>query len=152
MGIDAFLETVLKYKRVLADTSTIIYFLNGVSPYEDTLKSFFFLVEQGKVEMVLSLITEVELLVGPMKNKNEEAINLVRLFLSRFPSIEVLPVSREIGHRAARLRAENGLKLPDALIVATGIVSGCRAVIGNDRSWAGMEALPFIRLDDFITG
>ncbi|MEW6540412.1 MAG: PIN domain-containing protein [Bacillota bacterium] len=150
MGVeDAFLEAVRKHGRLLADTSAVIYFLNRVPRYEKTLRPLFHLAEQREIELVLSVVTEVELLVGPMRSGNEGAVNLIRLFLSRFSNVEVVPVSREIAHKAAQLRAESGLKLPDALIAATGVVSGCRAALGNDRSWAGMADLPFICLDDF---
>lgn len=150
MGVDVFLETVLRHRRILVDTSTIVYFLNSVSRYEAPLKSFFSLAEQGKTEVVVSLITEVELLVGPMKKGDEESAGVVKLFLSKFPNLEVVAVSRDIGYRAARLRVRTGLRLPDAIILATGIVSGCGAAVGNDRSWARVEELPFLCLDDLL--
>lgn len=150
MGVKSFVNAACEHRRVLLDTSAVIYFLNRTPGYEALLKPLFSRVEEGAVEAIFSMITEVELLVGPMRSNDDESVGLIRLFLDQFPNVEVAPITREVGYRGAQLRARHGLKLPDALIIATGLTSGCRAVIGNDHSWARVKELPFICLDDFV--
>lgn len=149
MGVEAFVRTACRQGRVLLDISAVIYFLNQTPDYEGLLESLFFQIERGTVEAVVSVVTEVELLVGPMRHGDNESVGLIKLFLDQFPNVTLSPVTREIGYSGARLRARHGLKLPDALIIATGLVTGCKAMIGNDYSWARVEDLPFICIDDY---
>jgi len=67
------------------------------------------------------------------------------------PSVRVVPVDRQIARKGAEARAELDLELPDALIVATAVVSGCDALIGNDRTCARrVTEIPYIYLDEVV--
>lgn len=149
MGREAFLKEVSKYRRALLDTSVPIYFLQKVVPYSGLVEPLFRLIEEQAIEARLSVITEAELLVGPVRKNDEESLNMVQAFLNDFPGIDVVPVLRPIAQEAAKLRAGSGLPLPDALIIATAKVSGCEAIVGNDLTWAKIEVLPVILLDDY---
>jgi predicted nucleic acid-binding protein len=48
--------------------------------------------------------------------------------------VEIVPIDREIGRRAAKLRAEHRtLRLPDALVLATAQLRGARLLTFDDR-------------------
>ena len=51
---------------------------------------------------------------------------------------------------AARLRAETGLKTPDALHAATALRAGCALFITNDADFRRVPGLPIIVLDDLL--
>ncbi len=55
-------------------------------------------------------------------------------FLDSFP-IRILPIDREIGRRAALLRAKHRLGLPDALVLASGDVLDADVVLTADAKW-----------------
>ncbi|WP_406677596.1 type II toxin-antitoxin system VapC family toxin [Moorella sp. ACPs] len=157
MGKDAFLNKIAGFQRLLLDTNTIIYFLQGISPYDTILNPLFGLFEQQNLEAVISVITETELLVGPLKEDNKEALTMVKLFLHEFPGLKVIPISRQIGQMAAAIRAKTNLRLPDALIIATAKTAGCGAIIGNDHAWSkintAVAAMPeVILLDLYVEG
>jgi predicted nucleic acid-binding protein len=59
-------------------------------------------------------------------------------FLDSFP-IRILPVDREIGRRAARLRAKHRLGLPDALVLASGDVLDAEVVLTADAKWVKLS-------------
>jgi len=64
----------------------------------------------------------------------------------------VIEASREIAWVAAEVRAETSLALPDAIIVATAIVTECDALIGNDHDCARrVKAIPYVYLDEAVT-
>lgn len=151
MGREEFLKEVSKYRRVLLDTSVPIYFLQRVAPYSALVEPLFCLIEERDIEAKLSVITEAELLVGPVKKNDAESLSMVRAFLDDFPGIDVVPLLRPIAQEAAKLRAGSGLPLPDALIIATAKVSGCAAIVGNDLTWAKAEVLPVVLLDDYCS-
>jgi len=152
MGQDAFLSKVACCKVVLLDTNALIYFLQGVDPYDTILNPLFYLFEEEKLQAVVSVITEAELLVRPLKMDDKEALARVRLLLNEFPGLKVIPVSRQIGQLAASIRAETNVPLPDALIIATAQASGCDAIVGNDQSWSRIDMLKMFLLDDYVRG
>jgi len=112
-------------------------------------------VESGQARIVISAISEAEILVRPMMEQNELAIERIADLLSE-EGIDVVEVDRAIARRSAHLRAASKragskpLKLPDAMIVATALDTGCDLVLGNDREWKKLEGLPFLLLDDII--
>jgi len=51
----------------------------------------------------------------------------------------------------ADVRATLGLKVPDATIVATAMVTGCQAIVGNDVECAKrVKQIPYLLLDDLV--
>jgi predicted nucleic acid-binding protein len=52
---------------------------------------------------------------------------------------QVVPTSIEIGRRAAQLRAGGSIKLPDALIVATGLELRAAAILTLDERLSGID-------------
>ena len=51
----------------------------------------------------------------------------------------VVPTSIEIGRRAAQLRAGGSIKLPDALVVATGLELRAGAILTLDERLSGID-------------
>jgi predicted nucleic acid-binding protein len=74
-----------------------------------------------------------ECLVGPMRARNLE---LRDRYFEAFERIEQVPLDASTFVRAAELRAEFGLKTPDALHLAAAQLSGCTELWTNDRRFA----------------
>ena len=63
----------------------------------------------------------------------------------------LLPISRDILHEAARLRANiSGLKTPDAIHAATALLHGCTLFVSNDVGFRRVPNLPLVLLDDIV--
>jgi predicted nucleic acid-binding protein len=62
--------------------------------------------------------------------------------------LEVVPVTREILIEAAGIRAQTGVKLPDAIHLSTAIVSGCASFLTNDKSLLSLRDLKVIYLSN----
>ena len=135
----AFADSIPDAATILLDTSTIVAYLSGAerasAAATDVIDG---LVGSGRNPAVVSAITVSEALVRPLQAGSESAVRLVEDFLLRFPNLRVEPVTVEIARRAARIRAPTAAPTPDALILATGIVTGAQVVVGNDRSWPGV--------------
>ncbi|MEO7332768.1 MAG: PIN domain-containing protein [Gemmatimonadales bacterium] len=56
-------------------------------------------------------------------------------FLRHFAEIRLVGVTYDIAREAARIRAITGIRAPDALIVATALISQVDVLVTNDRSW-----------------
>ena len=60
--------------------------------------------------------------------------------------LAMVPVSRTILIDAARLRANSGLRLPDAIHVATAVAAGCPIFLSNDRRLKVPDVLQLLAL------
>ncbi len=128
-----------KGQTVALDSMVFIYAFEEHPSYLVLLKSFFQSLENGDLRAVTSTITIAECLVVPYRQK-EYALAAQYLTLFRnFPHLSTLPVTGEIAERSAFLRAQYNLKTPDAIQLATALVSGAPFFLTND------EGLPSLR-------
>jgi predicted nucleic acid-binding protein len=108
-------------------------------------------IDERRIDAVTSEITLAECLVKPFAEKNIGAVEAYNAFLSQRSGFPVIPISREILISAAKLRAEIGLKLPDAIHLATAEWSRCSAFVTNDRrikSGNGMRVILWDQLSE----
>jgi predicted nucleic acid-binding protein len=61
-------------------------------------------------------------------------------------TLQVVPITREVLVTAARLRAEQGLKLPDAIHAATAQLTNCQQFLTNDTRFKNLPGLPVLLL------
>ncbi len=85
--------------------------------------------------LVLPASAYAEILVAPYR-RGAEAVATVDAFVDALPA-RVEPATRAVAAMAAGLRARHGsgLRLPDALVVATGVVLGAARVVTTDAGW-----------------
>jgi predicted nucleic acid-binding protein len=141
---------------VLLDTNAIVYFLAGEEPYTDFLLPLFRRVQRGGASILVSVITEAELLVRAEKDQATEARDRIGDLLSE-DGIYVINADRRIARTAARIRGaalrqgtDKRMAIPDAIIIATAIETGCDAIVGNDAAWRGRTDIPFVYLKDAV--
>ena len=106
-------------------------------------------VQSRQTDIVLSAVTEAELLVRPYRDDNLDALERIGGLLDS-EGITVTPVSRRIARRSAVLRARHGLHTADAIIVATAIETECDAIVGNDKVWRRVDEIAYVHLDEIM--
>ncbi len=150
--VEQFIADISTYNNLMLDTNTIIYFLDGVSEFVDLLAPLFEMIELGQIKANVSVISEAELLVKPYRDNIQDALEVIKFFLDEFPNLKVIPVSREIADQAAKIRADLGIKLPDAIILATALQNQCDLLLGNDIKLMrkATKYLPTVILSDLI--
>ena len=87
-------------------------------------------IDDKEIEGVISTIVITETLVGFYYNKEEKEAEHFLMQVLR--SYRVLPVDVEVSVKAARIRALQGIKLPDAIIIATVIITSADYLITKD--------------------
>lgn len=122
--------------RILVDSSTLIaahIATERVFPLADHL---FRRVERedDPLRAYISVVSAAELLVRPIRSGPERA-GFMHQFLLEYPNLSMLPVDFQVAHQAANLRATTNAALPDALIVSSGLLAGCEAIVTNDERW-----------------
>ncbi|MDD2510467.1 MAG: PIN domain-containing protein [Syntrophomonas sp.] len=150
--VEEFVKKISAHQNIMLDTNAIIYFLDGTPDLFDLMRALFELVEQDRLKITLSVISEAELLVKPYREKNSTAIEAVSFFLEEFPNLKINLPNMEISRQAAKIRAESGLRLPDAMIVATAINTQCDLLLGNDIGLMQKASsyLPTVILSEYI--
>ena len=85
--------------------------------------------------LVVPASAYAEALVGPSR-RGDEAVATVDAFLDALPAA-VEPATRDVAREAAALRAMHGrgLRLPDALVLATATIVGADLVLTTDADW-----------------
>jgi predicted nucleic acid-binding protein len=100
-----------------------------------------------------SLLTISELMVHPYRRKDAQLEAHCRVFSTTTKVLEVGPVDLDVLLNAAELRANySGLKLPDAIHMATAFAFGCTVFLSADERISGENTLDFRHGHPFFTG
>mgnify|MGYP002638056705 CR=1 FL=1 len=144
-------DELLAGPRVALDTAPLIYFLTGDAKRAPIVREVLLAAARGEIDVVVSAVTEAELLVAPLRRLDPlSSCAPVHDLLNGPPALDVQPVTRQIARRAAELRARWNLRLADALIAATAAETGCTTLLGNDLQFRRLEVegLAYHHLDD----
>ena len=122
-------------RRVYVDTSALIYTLEAPHLYPRLKTHFLDLFERAELHLVTSWITFAEIMVKPLQYEDTIAEAGYRSFFIPSKHFQILPVDQDISEQAANLRSFHGLKLPDAIHIATGMAAGCTHYLTGDAKW-----------------
>ena len=118
--------------RLGLDSAPVIYFVEANPEFHARCLPFFAAIDGGQIEAVTSTITLPETLVHPLQTRDTARATAFRNLLLATQGITIIPLTVAIAERTARLRADYNLKTPDAVQIATALVSGCDAFLTND--------------------
>ena len=135
--------------EVYLDSSSLIYSVERHEPYLGLLAPVWQEAERGQLQLVSSELALAEVLVRPVRERNEVLISRYReVFASA--DVRLVPASHRTWEEAARLRADYGLRTPDALHTATALLEQCDLFITNDTDFRRVTELPVVVLHDVL--
>jgi len=140
-----------RHHKIGLDTSILIYHVEGHPKYLELTRAVFTWLESPGSRAVTSTVTMLELLVQPYRLSDVRRVDELYLLLSRYPNLDWVEPGLEIADRAARLRAENRLGVPDALQAATALASQATGFMSNDKAFRRVTPLDVLLLDDALT-
>lgn len=119
---------------VVVDASVVIALRDAGDPHHHVARTA---IDRARRDhrLVLPASALAESIVRPLTagaTEEEVTAPLLRLFT-------VEPLTVEIATTAAALRARKSLRLPDALVVATGIHLDAQRILTCDRRWKGVD-------------
>jgi predicted nucleic acid-binding protein len=123
----------LRGATVYLDTNLFIYAVEGYAPEEAFVRELFTALERGELAAATSELALAEVLVQPFALGREDVAATYAELLSPSDHLTVVPVDRTVLVEAARQRAALGLRMPDAIHVATALAFGCGVFLTNDR-------------------
>lgn len=112
----------------LFDTNILIDLFSGRVEAKQVLEAY-------PPQNALSLITWMEVMVGAKKYHQEHR---TRIALSAF---NIIDISQDIAERSVNLRKEYGMKLPDAIILATAQIHRYELVTRNTKDFFGIPGV-----------
>jgi predicted nucleic acid-binding protein len=123
-------------ERVLLDSSTLIAFHSPLEQAHPLAEHLLRRIESesDRLRGSFSVVSAAEILVRPIRT-GQERFTFMHTFLTQFPNLTVLPMDMVVAVQAASLRATTGIPLPDALVIASGLLAGCDALVTNDERW-----------------
>ena len=143
------IDNALKNVNSLAfDTAPLIYFIERNPTYITKMREIMGRIASQAVTGVASVLVMTEVLVQPIKTNNAILAQHYETILTRSQNFTLVAITLDITRKAAELRATYNLKTPDALHVATAIVSGADAFLTNDAGLKRVQDISVLILDE----
>ncbi len=119
----------------ILDAGVVIAILDGSDVHHDAAIAAVATAMDRGDDLVLPASAYAEVLVAPHR-RGPDAVATVDEFVDALPG-DVEPATRAIAAQAAELRAQHGtgLRLPDALVIATALALGAERVLTTDAGW-----------------
>ncbi|MBI4722481.1 MAG: PIN domain-containing protein [Candidatus Stahlbacteria bacterium] len=148
MGVKSVIE---KHKRIMIDTAPIIYFIEEHKDFGKITDELFKLIRDNPdYHAFSSVITLIEVLAQPLKSLREDIVGKYRNFLLHSSNFTLYSIDPIITEKAAELRAQYGIKIPDAIQLAAGIENNGTLFITNDKDLKKIEEIEIIVLENYL--
>ena len=135
---------------VAIDTAAFIYFMEAHPRYLPILEPLFQAADAGRLELVTSAVTLLEVLVVPFRAGDARLAERYEALLTQSAGLECIDLSLPNLRIAAQLRAQFRVKTPDALQLAAALSRRCTALVTNDRDLPAIPTLRVIQLRDYV--
>jgi len=136
--------------RVHIDANILIYRVEALEPYAKASLPLWEALHRGDCEVITSALTLLEVLVRPLRERNDAIAMIFRDLLLDTAGFVCVPIDRDILELAATLRAEHRLKTPDAIHAATALRSGASMFLTNDQGFTRVAGLNAVILGEII--
>jgi predicted nucleic acid-binding protein len=145
MKITERLQTITK---LFLDTAPVVYYVEEDTRYLALVDPIFDRLDAGTLVAVTSPVTLAECLVMPYRNNQVELQQIFSDLIVNGTNVLFASIDREMGRRAAELRARYNLSLTDAFQIAVALQSGCDAFLTNDMTLKRVSELSVIVLEE----
>lgn len=121
--------------KAVLDTNIFLNVINREEPFFIDSRSILDLVDEGRFFGVMSTISVAELSVGYYAAGDEAGFRRFLLHILSSENYQLVDVDSNVAELAGKIRVETGLRLPDALIIASGLKVGADQVVTGDEEF-----------------
>ena len=132
---------------VYADTNVFIYALGQHTQWSERCLAVLQAASDRSLQLVAGELVLAELLVGPLRAQDHEGLASIRNLMQRSGLVELLAHTLPTFELAAKIRAENRLKMVDAIHVATALHHRADVFLTHDRGISTIPGLEVLSLD-----
>jgi len=150
MEIEQFEKFLIKERVCGVDAMIFIYFFEKNPRYYLWVKKLFDLGEQGKIKLITSKITPIEILSTQKLVTEPGKTYLYQEYFKNAKYLSVEDVSWDIVERSAKLRREMKLRTPDAIQLATAELCNANIFLTNNQHFKIMESGHIFILDEMM--
>lgn len=118
--------------RIYWETMLFVYVLEGSPEFGSKVSRLIVRMRERSDTLYTSVFTLGELLVRPIRERNEPLAHRIRETLGS-PSVELIALSRPVMERYAQIRGSQSVRAADALHLACAAESGTDLFLTNDR-------------------
>jgi uncharacterized protein len=119
--------------RLYLDANPIIYSIEGVPEFRTAALAWIERAEAAQHAVITSRLSRLECRVKPLREGNTDLLDRFDGFFSR-EELELVEVSAEVIENATELRAKPSFRAPDAIHLASAILSKADVFLTGDRS------------------
>jgi predicted nucleic acid-binding protein len=127
--------------KAVLDTNIFLNVINQEEPFFSDSSALLDLVDDGRFFSVVSTISVAELSVGYYAAGDEAGLRRFLLHLLSSENYQLVDVDSNVAELAGKIRNETGLRLPDALIIASGLKAGADHVVTGDEEFKRAEKI-----------
>ena len=142
--------------RVCIDTNVFLNVLNKEKAYLSYSRGVLLAISRGDLEAIIPTLVISEVLTGFYVEKRKTDAEEFLAAIVTHEHMKVIPLSMDIAVSSAMVRAKTGLKLPDAMILATAIENRTNYIVSNDgnfpRSYEGVKTVKSIEMTKLMKG
>ncbi len=117
------------------DTNIFLNVKNKEEPYYESSKQVLDAVDEGMIQAVISVVSIAELCAGYYSAGDERGKQELIAHLASSNGFSIMVLDLKLADAAGRIRAETGLRLPDAIIVASGLAKGATCIVTHDEEF-----------------
>lgn len=119
------LKRLLAANRIALDTALFIYLIEDNPIFSSTVTPLFEAIADGRVAATTSALTLLEVMVAPLRNGDGPTADRYHRLLHDSLGLSLAEIDQPVLLLAAKLRATSRLKTPDAIQLATALLTGC---------------------------
>ncbi|MHB0876434.1 MAG: type II toxin-antitoxin system VapC family toxin [Anaerolineae bacterium] len=135
---------------VALDTAIFIYAFEDHPQYGAMASEVFALIVGGDLRACCSVLALGEVLTGAYKAGRPDMALRYRALFQNMPGLEMCAMTAETANCMARLRAECGLRTPDAIHIGAAFEWEARAFLTNDGALRRVPGIEVLLLSDYV--
>jgi predicted nucleic acid-binding protein len=145
MNVDAALMGVT---RIFLDSAPVIYLVERNPARLALMLEIFRRIAAGMPEAFTSPVTLAECLIAPLRLEQVQLQQDFTDLILEGENTTFIKIDGMLARRAAEVRAQYNLSLPDAIQVAVALQAGCEAILTNDIHLRRVAELRVVLVDE----
>ena len=137
-------------QSIFLDTAPLIHLFEEHDEFLPVVQQVLDEAHNSGADLVTSMVTYIEILTAPLRSGAKVLASRYREYLTNSEGLSIYPLNVSVGDEAARLRAEHGLRTPDAIQIATATTCGADFFLTNDRQLSRVPGIEVVLVADLV--